>query len=92
MQALKFMLIASGIALWVLMAVVVISVICEIVQKAIAVKKRRYEQKHRFDKPPCAKCYCIDCRRKEYGGNYCGVVSRYVADEWFCNEADPKTK
>lgn len=91
MQALKFMLIASGIALWVLMAVVVISVICEIVQKAIAVKKRRYEQKHRFDKPPTAKCYCIDCRRKDFGGQ-CDVVSRYVADNWFCNEADPKTK
>lgn len=91
MQALKFMLIASGIALWVLMAVVVISVICEIVQKAIALKKLRYKQKHRFDKPPTAKCYCLDCRRKDFGG-HCDVVSRYVANEWFCNEADPKTK
>lgn len=23
--------------------------------------KRRYQYKHRFDKPPKAECYCIDC-------------------------------
>lgn len=91
MQALKFMLIASGISLWMFMAIWVISAVCAIVEKAIAVKKRRYKQKHRFDKPPTAKCYCIDCRRKDFGG-HCDVVSRYIADEWFCNEADPKTK
>ena len=53
--------------------------------------KRKYQQKHRFDKPPTAKCYCIDCKyRTEY--EECHVLggSFKVADNWFCWKAEPK--
>ena len=53
--------------------------------------KRKYQQKHRFDKPPTAKCYCIDCKyRTKY--KECHVLggSFKVADDWFCWKAEPK--
>ena len=54
-----------------------------------------YKYKHRFDKPPTAACYCIDC--KFHGDpidptrctNRPNVVLR-TADEWFCQSAEPK--
>lgn len=53
--------------------------------------KRKYQQKHRFDKPPTAKCYCIDCKYRMIN-NECTNFSRYtrVADDWFCWRAEPK--
>ena len=57
--------------------------------------KRNYQIKHRFDKPPTAACYCVDCR---YHNNKSKVCYRFgettkeyrcTADEWFCWEADP---
>ena len=53
--------------------------------------KRKYQQKHRFDKPPTAKCYCIDCKyRTKY--KECHVLggSFKVVDDWFCWKAEPK--
>ena len=56
--------------------------------------KRKYKYKHRFDKPPLAKCYCKDCRyyiAKENDGN-CGVHAGWtVADSWFCWSAEPRS-
>ena len=55
--------------------------------------KFKYRYKHRFDKPPTAKCYCIDC---EYHDNKDGLCSNlnylYTADSWFCRNADPRKK
>ena len=60
--------------------------------------KHKYRYKHRFDKPPTAKCYCIDC---EYHDNETGLCYRFgettkeyrcTADNWFCWEADPRKK
>lgn len=94
MRGLQLILLISGITLWVLMAIAVLFVICEIVKNAIVLKKLRYKQKHRFDKPPTAKCYCIDCKHMGTNAhpNECTIVDRHVAENWFCNEADPKTK
>ena len=53
--------------------------------------KIKYQHKHRFDKPPTAKCYCIDCKyRTKY--KECHVLggSFKVADDWFCWKAEPK--
>lgn len=56
--------------------------------------KWKYKYKHRFDKPPLAKCYCKDCRyyiAKENDGN-CGVHAGWtVADSWFCWSAEPRS-
>ena len=53
--------------------------------------KIKYQRKHRFDKPPNAKCYCIDCKyRTKY--KECHVLGGClkVADDWFCWKAEPK--
>lgn len=51
--------------------------------------------KHRFDKPPTAKCYCHDC--KWHGGEYpntCRLpgVSRMTPPDGFCYEATPRQR
>ena len=60
--------------------------------------KFKYRYKHRFDKPPTAKCYCIDCG---YHDNETGQCYRFgettkeyrcTADNCFCWEADPRKK
>lgn len=60
--------------------------------------KWEYRYKHRFDKPPTAKCYCIDCRYHNNESNQCyrfGQTTkeyRCTADNWFCWEAEPREK
>lgn len=55
------------------------------------------ELKHRFDKPPVAKCYCLYCKYAEYfGDDRCGKCSLWgndivIKDNSFCYRADPKT-
>jgi hypothetical protein len=54
--------------------------------------KRHYYIKHRFDKPPTAECYCIDCRFHGGDGQCSGLQGWRTADEWFCWKAEPKKK
>lgn len=57
--------------------------------------KWEYRYKHRFDKPPTAKCYCVDCKHHNNENNRCyrfGETTkeyRCTADNWFCWEAEP---
>ena len=49
----------------------------------------RYKQNHRFDLPPIAECYCIDCiHRSEIGT--CRYVDFKTDDDWFCKNANLK--
>lgn len=56
--------------------------------------RRKY--KHRFDKPPTAKCYCKDCEyhttKDSSGMGPCGWpgVNRWMPDNGFCYEAEPR--
>lgn len=58
--------------------------------------RRNYRIKHRFDKPPTAKCYCIDCVSHDDETGRCyrfGQTTkeyRVTADNWFCWEAEPR--
>ena len=55
--------------------------------------KFKYRYKHRFDKPPTAKCYCIDCRYHDNKDGLCSSLNYcYTADNWFCYNADPRKK
>ena len=65
-------------------------------QSLILDKINEYKIKHRFDKPPTAKCYCKDCA---YHGilvpNGCECPGRrnyYSPDDGFCHEAKPKSR
>ena len=55
--------------------------------------KHKYRYKHRFDKPPTAKCYCIDCKYHDNKDSLCSSLDYlYTADNWFCCNADPSEK
>lgn len=58
--------------------------------------KRYYIIKHRFNKPPTAKCYCKDCKYHDDETKVCyrfGKTTgeyRCTADHWFCWEAEAR--
>lgn len=55
--------------------------------------KYNYRLKHRFDKPPTAKCYCRDCKRHDPRSGRCYKFKEWLtADCWFCWDAEPKRK
>ena len=63
-----------------------------IIKDFIQVQIHKYKIKHRFDKSPIAKCYCIDCKNckeEKHSGRWCYRFDRCVADNWFCWEAEP---
>lgn len=51
-------------------------------------KQREYQYKHRFDKPPTAKCYCVDCIW--YCNCICTKHGWSLADDYFCYNATPR--
>lgn len=63
-------------------------------------KKYEYVLAHRFDDPPLAKCYCIDCEYcygkagKSGDGVYCSLFKNgiVIRDNSFCYRAQPKRK
>ena len=53
--------------------------------------RRNYQIKHRFDKPPTAECYCVDCRLHNNESNRCYKFDGWhTAPSWFCWGADPR--
>lgn len=54
--------------------------------------KFKYKQKHRFDKTPTAKCYCIDCTCYDTKTGKCYRLNRNTADCYFCCDAEPRKK
>lgn len=79
-----------GILAVILVALVVITHIIELLRDFIERKAHEYDYKHRFDKPPTAKCYCRDCEywRKEDGKCF-KFEGYHTADCWFCWNAEP---
>ena len=86
--------VVASTAVIVSMLIFALIYLLEFIDKA----KFKYRYKHRFDKPPTAKCYCIDCG---YHDNETGLCYRFgettkeyrcTADNWFCWEADPCKK
>lgn len=56
--------------------------------------KRKRKIKNRFDKPPTAKCYCIDCVFHDEETWQCYLISQerdyYTNDMSFCWGAKPR--
>ena len=50
----------------------------------------RHRIRHQFDKPPTAKCYCIDCRHHNNEDGLCSSFGEFIADDCFCWKADPR--
>lgn len=90
----KFLAIIGLVVLTVL-ASVMISIAVDSIKDMIGDLKWRYKIKHRFDKPPVAKCYCRDCIyfRRSNGVNRCcrgNIDNTWGMTDWyFCWEASP---
>ena len=57
--------------------------------------QRRYECKHRFNKPPIAKCYCKDCcfyaeNSWSIKDGHCDYLNLEVISDCFCCNATIK--
>lgn len=88
---MEFLTVVGAITLLFLTGFLIICIISAI-DHWIGRLKRNYRYKHRFDKPPTAKCYCIDCEHHNNETNQCYRFGEYrcTADNWFCWEAEPK--
>lgn len=69
-----------------------ITILIEWLKKCINKQKYNHRIKHRFDKPPIAKCYCKDCFNHG-NDNTCHKFNGWsTADYWFCWDAEPRGK
>lgn len=84
-----FGIVSSGIILITIIMFIVMNTYYFIVEK-IEELKYDYKVKHRFDKPPLAKCYCKDCKYHEDNGKCYSFTKRRTADNWFCSWAERK--
>lgn len=84
-----FGMVASAIVLITIIMCIIIKAYYFIVEK-IEELKYDYKVKHRFDKPPLAKCYCKDCKSYNRENERCYRLNRSTADNWFCSWAEKK--
>jgi len=90
---LKDFLIIIGGSTLLVVALFLGIVICSGIEKWIGRLRYNYRIKHRFDKPPTAKCYCADCRLHDNASKKCCKFDGwYTADNWFCWDAEPRNK
>ena len=86
---------AIGVATVFVIGIVIFLLLISALKSIIHELKWKHIYKHRFDKPPTAKCYCKDCVYHDKD-NRCsnlsvmGGPSYYTADNWFCWKADPR--
>ena len=52
--------------------ILLIAIFIDFVGEKIEKAKRKHKIKHRFDKTPKAKCYCVDCWYYEANGSMMG--------------------
>lgn len=62
------------------------------IRELIDAMKWNWKYKHRFDKSPTAKCYCIDCKYYNKKVEWCSSFGRCVGDSCFCWDAEPRKK
>ena len=87
MKELVFYIGAFTIAVIAAFSIIVIK---DGINDLISKLKWRHKYKHRFDKPPTAKCYCKDCWYWwPDSGKCCAFGGLVTADDWFCWNAKP---
>nr|DAF83679.1 MAG TPA: hypothetical protein [Caudoviricetes sp.] len=84
-----FGIISSVIVLVTIIMFIIMAAYYFITEK-IEELKYDYKAKHRFDKPPLANCYCIDCKSYNRKNERCYRLNRGTADNWFCWSAERK--
>ena len=88
---------AIGVATVGVFGVVILLLIVDFISNEIHEAIWVYKYKHRFDKPPTAACYCIDCKFHGDDVDLTRCTNRkdvilQTADEWFCRAAEPKER
>ena len=81
-----YMFALIGIIVSVCLLISGIYIIIISINEIIKNQKIKYQYKHKFDKPPKAKCYCKDCiyHEEDY---YCGYVKQKTPEDGFCYRA-----
>lgn len=93
METLKNIFMLVGICVTGFCALLLLTAIGDAIIDAINHAKWEYKFKHRFDKPPLAKCYCKDCKYRMKKLDECTVHGSFCAIEnYFCADAEPKEK
>ena len=84
-----FGVISLGATLVILLAIILDGV-KDFYERCVYTHKR----KHRFDRPPLAKCYCVDCVYgvKKYEDTVICTqkIINHSADSFFCKDAYPR--
>ena len=85
-----------GLVLVVLMAVGLFIFVYSTVDEWYDLKKRRWKDDHRFDKPPIGRCYCISCGNwivlnTDKTSGYCLEWKKYTGDCEFCARSYKRT-
>lgn len=88
-ELIKFLATIGGFTIIVIIIFVGV-ILKETISDGINKAKWKYKRKHRFDKPPTAKCYCIDCYFYDPDNKECHKFSSYMADNEFCSGGEPK--
>lgn len=104
LNALKDMFFILGVLVSIafVLGIIMISVVKlhDLIAEYRYTKRYEYEINHRFDNPPLAKCYCIDCKycygepTKTGGYVHCMLWngSTVIKDNSFCYRAEPKER
>lgn len=82
-----------GLVTLISIVVAMLITIKELISSKIEDFKWKYKYKHRFDNPPTAECYCIDCCHYEINSKKClrySDLGPYTSDNSFCSEAVPR--
>jgi hypothetical protein len=88
-EVLKTFLMWLGTTTAILAIVLAMVMIYGAIASVVDDFKRVYKDKHRFDKPPTAKCYCLRCvhwQRDKWDNTigYCWQYERNTPDCGFC--------
>ena len=88
---------AIGFATVVVFGFMLLAVIFDFISNEIHEAIWVHKYKHRFDKPPTAACYCVDCKFHGDDVDLTRCTNRkdvvlQTADEWFCQAAEPKER
>lgn len=90
MNSFNMLLQFIGIITIIFAIVIILIITTEHIINKIKDFKWKYKYKHRFDNPPTAKCYCVDCRYYKINDKICNRHFVYNDDNSFCSEAIPR--
>lgn len=85
-----------GIMALAIVAFVILANVFVEAKERIHLSIKKYRDKHKFEKPPTAKCYCIGCHlwyadNKERTMGRCGAWMDYhTSPEEFCSRGFPR--